>query len=314
MRWEVIDVASRDRKEGPTQILFCFPRKIRCTYKPCSLFLPLPVFSSRARETSYCRKKEIGKMMRNLCVLLAVNLVNAFAPPSQRLRPRTMHWVVAPNLEDVQSARTAFFFWFFGASGSAGLARSAFPRMYKNFRETQSLAGQGPTLGGETLGLSPLVGYPEDLKVQDVEQIINNPLTVEDIVIKFPIENNFLSQNGYLTYPAFKQANQDANPLAVRAIFDTFNTSTDVVSRDKAQEILDSYKQDISKVKSNLLTCKLVGYLAIVTLLFLLGLADVIAAGHAYHGWFPGWPGGRNFPWGIFGEETGLWTIPRYWI
>jgi hypothetical protein len=68
--------------------------------------------------------------------------------------------------------------------------------MYDNVRKIQSLKGVGPTLGGDGLALSPLCGYPEDLRVADVQKIVNNKLNVRQIVKKYPIKGNFLSTNG----------------------------------------------------------------------------------------------------------------------
>ena len=73
--------------------------------------------------------------------------------------------IPAEILEDVEGSRAQFFIWFFGASGAASIARSAFPTMYSRLSYIQSLKGEGPTLGGETLGISPLCGYPEDLSL-----------------------------------------------------------------------------------------------------------------------------------------------------
>jgi hypothetical protein len=219
--------------------------------------------------------------------------------------------IISPESE---GARLQFFLWFFGASGGAGIARSAFPRMYKQVSYIQSLKGSEPTLGGETVGLSPLCGYPEDLSIKDIQQIASNKLNVEQIVKKYPVEGNFLARKGYLTFAAFEKANADANPLAVRAIFDTFAQSTDVVEPDKAQDLLDLYKEDPKAINGNLINAKGTGYAAILTLLFLLGLADITAAGHAYTGWFPDWPGGVDFPAHILDPEGSLTKIPDYWI
>lgn len=136
---------------------------------------------------------------------------------------------------EAEGARTQFFLWFFGASGGAGIARSSFPRMYQQVTYIQSLKGAQPSLGGETVGLSPLCGYPEDLCASDIQKIASNKMNVEQIVEKYPVEGNFLSRNGYLTFPAFEQANADCNPLAIRAVFDTFAQSTDAVEPEKAQ-------------------------------------------------------------------------------
>jgi hypothetical protein len=204
--------------------------------------------------------------------------------------------------------------WFFGASGGAGIARSSFPRMYNNVKTIQGLKGKGPTLGGEKLGLNPLCGYPEDLSIADIKKILDDCPSVEELVRKYPVEGNFLADRGYLTYSAFAEANKNNNPLTVRAIFDTLNTSTDVCNPETAQEKLDSYRENPDLIKGELLKSKLIGFSSIFVLLFLLGLADVIAFGHAKDGWFPEWPGAQNLPWSLFDADIGLGAIPQYWV
>jgi hypothetical protein len=218
---------------------------------------------------------------------------------------------VSAAIQDMETSRVAFFLWFFGASGGAGIARSAFPRMYNSAQAIKGMKGEGKTLGGQTLGLNPLCGYPEDISLADVDKILNNGLTVEQLVEKFPVEGNFLSAKGYLTYKAFKEANKDNNPLAVRAIFDSLNSSTEVCSPDIAQQKLDSYKEDPFLIAAELFKAKLIGFSSIFTLLFLLGLADVTAFGHARSGWFPDWPGLTNFPVSFISD---LKEIPNYWV
>jgi hypothetical protein len=218
--------------------------------------------------------------MRFVLLLTATaSLASAFAPNHVPLRPIIDARLHAAELGGVDpalvgEARTAFFIWFFGASGGAGIARSAFPRMFKNVMEVNALKGVGPSKGGEKLSISPLCGYPQAIYKADVEQIINQKISVAKIVEKYPVEGNFLSKRGYLTYEAFKRANKDANPLTLRVVFDSLSTGSDVASPDKAQEILDSYKTDLNALATNVLQSKLKGYLAIFTLLFLLALAD----------------------------------------
>ena len=181
--------------------------------------------------------------------------------------------IPADILNDVEASRVAFFGWFFGASGGAGIARSAFPRMYSEFQYIRSLKGSQPSQGGDTLRLNPLCGYPEDLSIKDLKKVVNNRMSIEQIVQKFPIENNFLSKKGYITFAAFEMANKGANPLAVRAIFDTFAQSTDVCDPFIAQDKINSYKEDISVIGGALFKSKITGYVAVFALLFLLGLA-----------------------------------------
>jgi hypothetical protein len=89
-------------------------------------------------------------------------------------------------------------------------------------------------------------------------------------------------------------------------------TSTSTVEPDVAQELLDTYKNDIGAFKTSLLLRKAQGYSAISLLLFLLGLATTVSGQALAEGWFPEWPGNNNFPVGIV--DPGLWSIPDYWI
>lgn len=108
---------------------------------------------------------------------------------------------------------------------------------------------------------------------------------------------------------------KDENPLAARAIFDTLNFNQDVCNPIVAQEKLNSYKENIDLIKTELLKAKFAGFASIATLLFLLALADYEAfAVHAFTGWFPDWPGFSDMPNSLFDPETGLRAIPKYWI
>lgn len=237
-----------------------------------------------------------------------------FGLSNRDISPHGMVLMSTELSEVVLSARSEFFLWFFGASGSAGIARGQFPKMYNQVQKIQSLRGQGSTLGGETIGLSPLCGYPEDIACADVEQVVNNPQTISDIISKYPNDGSFLAKKGYLTFMAFEAANTKANPLAVRAIFDSFSQSTDTCDPKVAEQKLQDYREDVRRLNDALLSSKVSGWASIVTLLFLLALADIVAAGHAYNGWFPDWPGGRNFPASLLEPGGAIWTIPKYWI
>ena len=68
--------------------------------------------------------------------------------------------------------------------------------MYKDFTYIKGLKGVGPTKGGPTIGLNPLTGYPGDISVADVEYILSNTKNVEQVVDKYPVEGNFLSERG----------------------------------------------------------------------------------------------------------------------
>jgi hypothetical protein len=149
------------------------------------------------------------------------------------------------------------------------------------------------------------------LSLSDVEKVLNQKIKVEQMVSRGPMDS-FWAQRGYLRYEAFVQANQNCNPLAVRAIFDALTTSTSTVEPDVAQELLDSFKGDVGAFKRELLKSKVKGYAAIGTLLILLGLAADVSGEALAGGWFPEWPGNDNFPVGLV--SPGVWTIPDYWI
>ena len=99
------------------------------------------------------------------------------------------------------------------------------------------------------------------------------------------------------------------------AVFDTFSTTPGLAEPSVAQRKLDKYKTDIESIRFDLLQFKILGWVAIATLLFLLGIADIIAFSDVYKGWFPDWPGGQNFPFGMFYiENASPFKIPDYWI
>lgn len=213
----------------------------------------------------------------------------------------------------MEGARREFLLWFVGASGGAGIARSQFPAMYKNVQAIKALEGVGPKIeGGEMCSLPFFCGYPEDISVADIQKVASNEMSTQEMADNGPKET-WVQQTGYLTYDAFKQFNEDCNPLAVRAVFDTFATSTNSVAPLAAQEMLDEYKADPSgeAFKKAIIASKLTSVSSLVVLLFLLGLADVLAFGAASRGWFPEWPGNDHLPLGLI--DPGLWTIPQYW-
>lgn len=249
--------------------------------------------------------------------LVAATLGDGFVVPQGSVaRHRNLvRELNAIDAEVVGEARAAFVLWFFGGSGGVGIALSAFPRMFSRFQQVRALGTVGPSSGGDTVGLSPLCLYPADVAVADVEQICNTNLSVEQIVDQYPVEGNFLSSSGYLTFAAFEQANANANPLALRVVFDTFNAGSDVASPMDAQDALDVLKMDPKTVASKAFASKLRGYAAITALVFLMTLA-VYQSLFVYfrEGWFPEWPGLENLPGSLFDAETGLTAIPRYWL
>ncbi|KAL9183671.1 hypothetical protein ACHAXT_004527 [Thalassiosira profunda] len=261
-----------------------------------------------------------------MLTLLAISALlfagcDAFAPPSARLarpaatKPPMIVQALPESITTFEDARGYFYLWFFGGQGGATVALGQAPAQFAKFKALNAMADEGPTEGGETVGISPLCLYPRDLRRADLDKVFGNKLSVEQMVAKGP-KPNYLSQQGYLCYQSFAEANKGCNPLTVRAVFDAISTG-DNVAPDVAQAKFDEFSADTSpdKVvfKGSLLKTKLSGFASIAFLLFLLGPivgSTCLDAGAA--GWFPDWPGKDSMPWSLI--SPGFWTIPEYWI
>mmetsp|Transcript_12649 Transcript_12649/g.27484 ORF Transcript_12649/g.27484 Transcript_12649/m.27484 type:complete len:267 (-) Transcript_12649:849-1649(-) len=250
-----------------------------------------------------------------LCFFIAPSGWAFTMPRGQRLiRPNVdpPHALPPDVAGDAESARGYFYFWFFGGSGGIGIAVRQFPQQLDNFKRLFTLANEGTSTGGETIGLSPLCLYPRDIALGDLQKILDKKL-VRDVekMVKVGPKPNYLSEKGYLCYPSFADACKDCNPLTVRAVFDAMSTG-DNVSPDVAQAALDSFASDIGEFKNALLRTKLSGFSSIVFLLFLLGpivgatCLDALSAG-----WFPEWPGNENLPWSLLSPS--VVNLPDYW-
>lgn len=243
-----------------------------------------------------------------------LNPVSRSSPSS----PLTTTVNVLPEFmsEDAEAARGFFYIWFFGGSGGAGIALSQFPKQFANFQKLSAMSDDGPTAGGPNIGISPLCLYPRDLSKSDVDKVLNNKLSVEQMVQRGP-KPNYLSEKGYLCYPSYVEANKGCNPLTIRAVFDALSTG-DNVSPEVAQLKLDTLKNDASDdralFKDELLKTKLTGFSSIAFLLFLLGpIAGATCLEALAAGWFPNWPGSDSLPWSLL-VGPGFWTIPGYWV
>jgi len=215
----------------------------------------------------------------------------------------------ADVLTEMSNSRITFWLCAFGATGSAAVGRAAIPKTIDAIKLNLSLAGK-PSSGGEDLGL---IGYPEAIYREDVEQIINNPIPMSEIVEKYPVPGRMPNM---LQYESFAKVNPDANPLAIRAVFDSLVIGINKNSAPPitAEENLALFRTDISALKKNNNIGKAIGFTALTFLLTLIGGADWFAFYHGWHGWFPLWPGLTNFPASLVSLETGVAAIPKYWL
>lgn len=268
-------------------------------------------------------------------LLVLVSTTHAFVLPAVT-RPftttttTTQIAALTTSSEEIESARAAFALCFFGAVGSASLGRDAIPIVWQKFQVAKTLEGQGPTLGGPSLELPWITGYPTNaVSIADVQKVLDNVASTsktnaQAIVQDYPLPNQ---PPGYLTYESFALANANQNPLAVRAVFESLAISSEILVPETAQQVIEEYRQDLltnkdsmdettplQQLRQNLIQTKTLSASALFFLVSILGIADYFAIYHLYKGWFPDWPGFQNFPLQLFDAELGLAAIPQYWI
>jgi hypothetical protein len=86
----------------------------------------------------------------------------------------------------------------------------------RELKKVNALKGQGhSSMSGDQLDL---FGYPEPVYSDDVKAILNNNMTVYEMVSEYPIEGQL---PGYLRFESLAQANAEVSQVAVRALFDS---------------------------------------------------------------------------------------------
>lgn len=257
-------------------------------------------------------------MMRNVSLFLSIAGMcllqrgNAFAPKVSvglgrvstpflnKEAPTTtaIGAIDAAMIEDMIISRSAFVLCFAGALGTAAVGREVIPVTLREFKKVAALKGQGYSSGsGEQLDL---FGYPEPVYVNDVMTIINNNMTVYDMVSEFPIEGQL---PGYLRFESLALANAEMSQVAVRAVFDSIavGLNKNSVAPSVAAAKLESYQREgLDMMTKNSRLSKTIGVAALVVLLSLLGAADYFALFHLFHGWFPEWSGTPGLPFTLF--------------
>lgn len=271
-------------------------------------------------------------MLRSIVFASTLVVASSFAPNNpiassvsfrspQRSATQLFDGGIYVSADEMNAARSIFWVCTLAATGSAATGREILPAYWKRLQNLKALAGQGMTAGGKTLGLNPLAGYG-DIPIADVQPIVNNEMTVQEMIDEYQDIDADLSTYSperqkfayFLKFDSFCEANEGANPLALRAIFDTFGQGASIAEPVKTQRLLYEYQQDINKLKPGLENSKLLSLAAILVLCIILGTADGLCLYHVWKGWFPAWPGGETFPSGMFDPETGISAIPKYWM
>jgi len=161
-------------------------------------------------------------------------------------------------ITEMSNSRITFWLCFFGATGSAAVGRAAIPKTIDAIKLNQSLSGK-PNSGGEDLGL---IGYPEPIYREDVEKVLNNPISMSEIAENYPVKGRMPNM---LQYESFAKVNPDANPLAVRAVFDSLVIGINKNSAlpSTAEQNLAIYRTDLEALKANNNKGKAIGFTAL---------------------------------------------------
>jgi len=234
-----------------------------------------------------------------LCLLSLGNGFVPFSNTNTKQNLVVMNMDYAPTVEEVEAARTAFVLCFAGALGSAAVGREAIPITYREWKKRNDLKGKGNRVGGQDLELS---GYPEPVYANDVMSILNNNMSVYDIVDAYPVQG---ALPGNLRYESLAEANPEVQPMAVRAVFDAIamGINKNQVNPSQAVQMMELFKEDIGKMKERIQLSRTVGVSALVILLTILGTADYFMIYHLWHGWFPTWHGFDQMPFSLFDER-----------
>jgi hypothetical protein len=256
--------------------------------------------------------------------------------------------VVPTSVEAIQemtNARFAFALCFYGAAGVGSIGRELIPVVFGRYQTTSALESDGAVASSngqrvvekddENLGIW---GYPEKIYRGDVETILNNPLTPLAIANKYPIAQDDDAAKRYqythmkdavpfLGYDGFERANPNANPVALRAVFDSFSNSiggSNAVSPITAQNNIDSFLQKDSgrrgkatvtgDLAKKLNGGKTTGIIAFGFVLVLLGVGDWLAILHLWKGWFPEWLGFSDIPGSLFDKDIGIAVLPNFFV
>lgn len=210
--------------------------------------------------------------------------LGAFRTIQQSVRPSASLKAVSPEswsfmtslLQQVNpdQARSEFFFFFFGGSGALGIGFAQVPKLLAESSKVKALGGKA-SRGGADFDITPLatLGYPESLKLADVEEIIKLCPSVEDIYKKGP-KKSYLAQRGFIEREGFDAIFPKSNPLALYAAFDAIaKGGGDLCTPTDAAEVIASWKSGgIDAFKSTLLTATLRKYSAYVAFFFLIAL------------------------------------------
>lgn len=265
-------------------------------------------------------------MMKNFSLLLSIAglcVTDAFAPTTsvglgrvssnhqREVSTTAVGAIDGAMIQNIAEARAAFVICAVAALGTAAVGREVIPVTLREWKKLNELKGQGQSsMSG---GKLDLFGYPEPVYADDVMSVVNNEMSVYDIVDEYPIEG---ALPGYLRFESLAKANPDVSQVAVRALFDSIavGVNKNTVAPQIFASKLELYKEEgLDTMISNSRISKLAGVAALVVLLGLLGSADYFSLYHLFHGWFPESSVTEGLPLSLLNFPAYL-ELPSYFI
>mmetsp|Transcript_24160 Transcript_24160/g.58374 ORF Transcript_24160/g.58374 Transcript_24160/m.58374 type:complete len:325 (+) Transcript_24160:75-1049(+) len=245
---------------------------------------------------------------------------------------------------EMGAARGAFGLCFYGALGVGSIGRELIPIVFRRYESNNNLS-----LGSIETEIAKrsnrqeakkkkeeektddmgIKGYPEPIYLSDVLPILSNKMDALSIATLFDerpesLKNQYqythLAEEDrvpFLTFDSYRRANPTADPMALRAVFDSFSNSIgggNVISPITAQERINQYKEDVSAMTKRLNRSKVLGVSAFVFVLLLLGFVDYLTLYHLWRGFFPEWMGFDHMPASLFDGSIGIGVLPRYFV
>ena len=194
-----------------------------------------------------------------------------------------------------EQAQKEFFFFFFAGSGALGIGAAQIPTLFR-IQEKLSALGGGASKGGEELSGAFTLGFPEPLRVADVEEVIEK--TDIGTVVKSGPKKGYMAQQGMMEREGMLKAlvdGQGCNPLATYAVYECFSKGGgELASPFAADEMLEAWKAEgnLDSFKAALSKATAAKYSAYVVFAFLnFVIIDLI-----YESYAQGFPNGFQMP------------------
>ena len=180
----------------------------------------------------------------------------------------------------------------YGALGVGSIGRELIPIVFKRYETNSNLKSSNTSITEKKTDLN-IKGYAEPVYLEDVQLILSNTkMDAISIATKYQEDKSekyeythLETQNipPFLTFEAYQRAHPTSNPVALRALFDSFSNSLggiNSISPITAQERIDEYTNNINEMVLRLNRSKVLGISAFIFVLLLLGFVYYLTIYH----------------------------------